>query len=99
MTAVLDPVPLCGRTTGRTAAPSLRSLRPSRAILVSRSLFVVYPINRGDNWEGNNVLGLLSFHHTSFGVTKFVGLAQYRQMCHVPGFWSSVRTTLIHVHT
>jgi multiple sugar transport system permease protein len=47
-------------------------------------VFVVYPIIRGI---------LLSFHQTSFGVTKFVGLAQYRQMWHDPVFWSSVRTT------
>jgi multiple sugar transport system permease protein len=47
-------------------------------------VFVVYPIVRGI---------LLSFHQTSFGVTKFVGLAQYRQMWHDPVFWSSVRTT------
>jgi multiple sugar transport system permease protein len=47
-------------------------------------VFVVYPIIRGI---------LLSFHQTSFGVTKFVGLAQYRQMWHDPIFWSSVRTT------
>jgi multiple sugar transport system permease protein len=47
-------------------------------------VFVVYPIIRGI---------LLSFHQTSFGVTKFVGLAQYRQMWHDPIFWSSLRTT------
>ena len=47
-------------------------------------VFVVYPIVRGI---------LLSFHQTSFGVTKFVGLAQYRQMWHDPIFWSSLRTT------
>jgi multiple sugar transport system permease protein len=53
-------------------------------ILVFEVVFVVYPIIRGI---------LLSFHQTSFGVTKFVGLAQYRQMWHDPVFWSSVRTT------
>ena len=53
-------------------------------ILVFEFVFVVYPIIRGI---------LLSFHQTSFGVTKFVGLAQYRQMWHDPIFWSSVRTT------
>jgi multiple sugar transport system permease protein len=53
-------------------------------ILVFELVFVVYPIIRGI---------LLSFHQTSFGVTKFVGLAQYRQMWHDPVFWSSVRTT------
>ena len=53
-------------------------------ILVFEVVFVVYPIIRGI---------LLSFHQTSFGVTKFVGLAQYRQMWHDPIFWSSVRTT------
>jgi multiple sugar transport system permease protein len=53
-------------------------------ILVFEVVFVVYPIVRGI---------LLSFHQTSFGVTKFVGLAQYRQMWHDPVFWSSVRTT------
>jgi multiple sugar transport system permease protein len=53
-------------------------------ILVFEVVFVVYPIVRGI---------LLSFHQTSFGVTKFVGLAQYRQMWHDPIFWSSLRTT------
>ena len=53
-------------------------------ILVFEVVFVVYPIIRGI---------LLAFHQTSFGVTKFVGLAQYRQMWHDPVFWSSVRTT------
>jgi multiple sugar transport system permease protein len=53
-------------------------------IVVFECVFVVYPIIRGM---------LLSFHQTSFGVTKFVGLAQYREMLHDPIFWSSVRTT------
>jgi multiple sugar transport system permease protein len=52
--------------------------------VVFECLFVVYPIIRGI---------LLSFHETNFGVTKFVGLAQYRQMLHDPIFWSSVQTT------
>ncbi|HUB41005.1 MAG TPA: sugar ABC transporter permease [Streptosporangiaceae bacterium] len=53
-------------------------------IVVFECLFVIYPIVRGI---------LLSFHETNFGVTKFVGLAQYRQMLHDPIFWSSVQTT------
>jgi multiple sugar transport system permease protein len=53
-------------------------------IVVFECLFVVYPIIRGI---------LLSFHQTSFGVTKFVGFTQYREMLHDPIFWSSVQTT------
>jgi multiple sugar transport system permease protein len=84
MTAVLDPArgaaaPRAGRR--RQSAFPYALLVP---ILVFEVVFVVYPIIRGI---------LLSFHQTSFGVTKFVGLAQYRQMWHDPVFWSSVRTT------
>lgn len=73
------------------AAPRARRRRESPfpyallvPVAVFELVFVVYPIIRGI---------LLSFHQTSFGVTKFVGLAQYRQMWHDPIFWSSVRTT------
>jgi multiple sugar transport system permease protein len=84
MTAVLDPArgaaaPRAGR---RRQSPFPYVLLVP--ILVFELVFVVYPIIRGI---------LLSFHQTSFGVTKFVGLAQYRQMWHDPVFWSSVRTT------
>jgi multiple sugar transport system permease protein len=84
MTAVLDPArgadaPRAGRR--RQSAFPYVLLVP---ILVFELVFVVYPIIRGI---------LLSFHQTSFGVTKFVGLAQYREMWHDPVFWSSVRTT------
>jgi multiple sugar transport system permease protein len=84
MTAVLD-------SARGAAAPRAGRRRPAAfpyvllvPILVFEVVFVVYPIIRGI---------LLSFHQTSFGVTKFVGLAQYRQMWHDPVFWSSVRTT------
>ena len=84
MTAVLDPArgaaPPRGGRRRHAPIPKHRSV----PILVFELVFVVYPIIRGI---------LLSFHQTSFGVTKFVGLAQYRQMWHDPVFWSSVRTT------
>jgi ABC-type sugar transport system permease subunit len=64
MTAVLDPArgaaaPRAGRR--RQSAFPYALLVP---ILVFEVVFVVYPIIRGI---------LLSFHQTSFGVTKFVG--------------------------
>ena len=88
MTAVLDPArgaaaPRAGRRAGRRRQSPFPYVLLA-PILVFEVVFVVYPIIRGI---------LLSFHQTSFGVTKFVGLAQYRQMWHDPVFWSSVRTT------
>ena len=88
MTAVLDPArgaaaPRAGRRAGRRRQSPFPYVLLA-PILVFEVVFVVYPIIRGI---------LLSFHQTSFGVTKFVGLAQYRQMWHDPIFWSSLRTT------
>jgi multiple sugar transport system permease protein len=84
MTAALD-------LTRGVAAPRARRRRESTfpytllvPVVIFEVVFVVYPIIRGI---------LLSFHETNFGVTKFVGLAQYRQMLHDPIFWSSIRTT------
>jgi multiple sugar transport system permease protein len=53
-------------------------------IAAFEGLFVIYPIIRGI---------LLAFHLTSFGQTKWVGFANFRQMIHDPLFWSSVQTT------
>jgi multiple sugar transport system permease protein len=76
--------------------PGLRSNRSARfrrksfpyALLVPVAgfevLFVVYPIIRGVK---------LSLSRTQFGKTKYVGLANFRQMIHDPIFWSSIRTT------
>jgi multiple sugar transport system permease protein len=84
MNAVLDLAR--GAVTRRARKPRQAPLPYAllAPIVVFECLFVVYPIIRGI---------LLSFHETNFGVTKFVGLAQYRQVLHDPIFWSSVQTT------
>ena len=53
-------------------------------ILIFEGAFVIYPIIKGV---------LLSLQQTNFGVTKYVGLANYREMLHDPYFWGSIRTT------
>jgi multiple sugar transport system permease protein len=80
MSPVLDPARGAARRRRQSPLP-YALLAP---IVLFEVAFVVYPIIRGI---------LLAFHQTSFGVTKFVGLAQFRQMWHDPIFWSSVRTT------
>lgn len=53
-------------------------------IVAFEGLFVIYPIVRAL---------LLAFHTTSFGVTKFAGLANFRAMLHDSFFWSALQTT------
>jgi len=69
------------RGAGGRSYLHLKLLAP---ILIFEGAFVIYPIIKGV---------VLSLQQTSFGVTKYVGLANFRQMVHDPYFWGSIRTT------
>jgi multiple sugar transport system permease protein len=70
-----------GRQAGMRSNLHLRLVLP---ILLFEGAFVIYPIIRAV---------ILAFHQTTFGTTKYVGFANFRQMIHDPIFWGSVRTT------
>ena len=87
-----SPKPLLS-SAGRKRAPGSR--RPAGAtlfpyslllpILAFESVFVVYPIIRG---------GFMSFQQNHFGVTSYVGFANFNQLLSDPTFWASVGVTL-----
>ncbi|MBV9793271.1 MAG: sugar ABC transporter permease [Actinobacteria bacterium] len=89
--AVAAPGPRRGRRASR--AGQGHTITSGRAlpygllapILIFECVFVLYPIVRGF---------LLAFQNTSFGLTKWVGVANFSQMVHDAFFWGSVRTTL-----
>jgi multiple sugar transport system permease protein len=69
------------RGAGSRSYLHLKLLAP---ILLFEGAFVLYPIVKGV---------ILALQQTNFGRTKYVGLANFRQMIHDPYFWGSIRTT------
>ena len=53
-------------------------------ILLFEGAFVLYPIVKGV---------ILALQQTNFGKTRYVGLANFREMIHDPYFWGSIRVT------
>ena len=69
------------RGAGGRSHLHLKLLAP---ILLFEGAFVLYPIVKGV---------ILALQQTNFGKTRYVGLANFRQMIHDPYFWGSIRVT------